>query len=514
MYLVSLDITDFRATRRMTLDFASGEESGGTRRWTVLLGENGCGKSTILKAIGLLLAGSDALSDLLGEPDQWIRNGASKAVLHAVIQTTEGQQRDVSLTLQRGDGRTGVIRRNADTLQALDAAIAHADRNYFIAGYGAFRRPPAMNRSHGPSWRPGRSGQLASLFGTEQELFSLEQWATDLDYTDDTGKARAIIADALAKLLPGMRFKDIDKRHRSIIMKTQDGDVPLRQLSEGYQAMAAWAGDLLYCMSQTFRDRTDPLNARGVLLLDEMDLHLHPIWKRTLVDFLNAAFPNLQIVATTHSPLSIQQCGEGELFVVRRERNGPTLIPFAGDPSMLRLSELFLSPLIGLETLDSPKVASLRDEARSIELKSKDLSDSDLVRLAEIQDALGGATPLPAAEAPEFKPLIEAQQNAISGLSATDLRARAAELFGPTSKTRARARGDASSAARKQMANTGAIVPRAKPPAAGKKATAKKAIGKKTAETALRMQKGITKPVQPAKKRSATRAPGRAIGKK
>lgn len=492
MYLVRLDITDFRATRRMTLDFAAGDDSGDTRRWTVLLGENGCGKSTILKAIGLVLAGSEALPDLLGEPDQWIRNGASQATVRAVIQTADRQQREVSLVLHREDGRSAVLRRNAKTLKALDNALKHADRNYFIAGYGAFRRPPDMSRG-GKSlgWRAGRSGQLASLFGTEQELFSLERWATDLDYADDSGKARAIIADALAKLLPGMAFKDIDKRRRSIIMQTQDGDVPLSQLSEGYQAMAAWAGDLLYCMSNTFRDHAHPLDARGVLLLDEMDLHLHPKWKRTLVDFLNAAFPHLQIIATTHSPLSIQQCGEGELFVVRREAGEPTLVPFGGDPSLLRLSELFLSPLIGLETLDSPRVASLREEARDIELKSAVLSEGELVRLAEIQDALGGSTPLPAAEAPEFAPLIEAQHNAIAGLGAADLRARAATLFAPDQTPPPTARKKASSppraATKKPKARAGAALLR--PAAKPKKTVAKSPVRKSAAAPSRRPPK-------------------------
>lgn len=494
MYLVSLDITDFRATRRMTLDFSANDDSGDTRRWTVLLGENGCGKSTILKAIGLVLAGSEALQDLLGEPDQWIRNGASQATVRAVIQTSTHERREVSLTLIRGAGRTGVLRRNEETLDALDAALSHADRNYFIAGYGAFRRPPDSRGGKTAGWRPGRSGQLASLFGTEQELFSLEAWATELDYTDDTGNARTIIADTLSKLLPGMTFKDIDKRQRSIIMSTQDGDVPLRQLSEGYQAMAAWAGDLLHCMSNTFRDYAHPLQARGVLLLDEMDLHLHPVWKRTLVDFLNAAFPNLQIVATTHSPLSIQQCGEGELFVVRREADGPALFPFVGDPSLLRLSELFLSPLIGLETLDSPKVATLREEARGIELQSTPPSAGELARLAEIRDALGGTTPLPAAEAPEFRPLIEAQQNAIAGLSAADLRARAAELFGASTATRAAARKKTprrpSPAAKKpKSAKTTTSLPPTAPSAATKKKAAAKVPAKKSAAPPRRKPK-------------------------
>ncbi|MBM3525565.1 MAG: hypothetical protein FJX57_21665, partial [Alphaproteobacteria bacterium] len=329
------------------------------------------------------------------------------------------------LTLDRGDGRDHVIKKNSSNLSRLDAALRHTDRNYFIAGYGAFRRPPERRSD----WSRGRSGQLITMFSSARDLVSLEQWAIDLDYTSNS-KGRNVIAEALRKLLPGMAFKQIDKSRRAVVMDTVDGDVPLEQLSEGYQAMAAWAGDLLFRLTETFKDRKDPLAARGVLLIDEMDLHLHPVWKRRLVEFLDSAFPNLQIVATTHSPLSIQQCREGELFVVCRESDrGPTLIPFKGDPSRLRLSELFLSPLIGLETLDSPRIAALREEARRIEVKRRPKTSAELQQLQTLESQLEGAAPLATAESPAFAPLIEARA-AAAELAAVDRIRLAEALFG------------------------------------------------------------------------------------
>ncbi len=392
MRLKSLEIKGFKSFADKTVVHFDQNITG-------IVGPNGCGKSTVLKSIGLLLAGSEALPDLLGSADHWIRNGAHQAVLTATICTDEGQERHLRLELNRGDGRDTVIKRNAKGLKPLDAALKHANRNYFIAGYGAFRRPPSSGRGRSRV-NVGRAAQLATMFSNEEDLVSLEQWAIDRDYVAGA-EGRSVIAVALKTLLPGMAFKDIDKANRSVIMSTVDGDVPLRQLSEGYQAMAAWAGDLLFRMTETFRDHANPLAARGVLLIDEMDMHLHPVWKRNLVAFLNSAFPRLQIIATTHSPLSIQECGEGELFVIRREVQGPTLVPFKGDPSRLRLSELFLSPLIGLETLDSPKVAVLRQEARALELQSG-RSSVDNRKLRSIQQQLDGTTPLASQETPAF----------------------------------------------------------------------------------------------------------------
>jgi predicted ATP-binding protein involved in virulence len=429
MYLVELEIQNVRAIKHMALNFRSHQRSDrSTRRWTVLLGENGCGKSTILKSIGLLLAGSEALPDLIGEPDQWIHNSADIALLRAVISTVDGQERTVSLAIHRNDRRDSVIKRNARGLRLLDAAIGKSSRNYFVAGYGAFRRPPDVARGNTHYSYRGRAAQLGTMFALQQDLVSLEQWVMDLDYVDE-GRGRDFIGKALGKLLPGMTFKGIDKKKRAVIMSTVDGDVPLSQLSEGYQAMAAWAGDLLFRMTESFSDRVDPLTARGVLLIDEMDLHLHPIWKRNLVEFLDSAFPNLQVISTTHSPLSIQQCGEGELYVVRREQGTPVLVPFQGDPSKLRLSELFLSPLIGLETLDSPKVAALRELARNIELQTGAKSQEDVKRLRSIQHQLEGTNSLAPEEAPAFAQLLEFQKS----FEALDVGARVHEaqsLFG------------------------------------------------------------------------------------
>lgn len=442
MYLRRIEIENLRAIRELTLDFGTTTQ---TRRWTVLLGENGCGKSTVLKAIGLVLAGSDALAELLEDPDAWVRNGAKIARVRAEITTAQGETRNLLLEIHRGDRRDAVIRRNQKGLALLDAAIDKADRNYFVAGYGAFRRPPdpLSSSKSGRRARISRADNIGTLFSAASELMSVEQWAFELDYREGK-EGRKVIAEALGSLLPGMSFSRIDKKEFAIWMNTQDGEVRLRNLSEGYQAMAAWAGDILYRMTETFSDWKSPLHSRGVLIIDEMDLHLHPVWKRSFVDFLNRAFPNLQIIATTHSPLSIQQCGEGELFVIKREgASPPTLIEFKGDPSKLRLSELFLSPLIGLETLDSPKVAALRQEARTIELSRSKRSSSDIKRLDEIAQELKGTTPLPSAEVPALASVMAVQRtlrHLLPASHAAQPRLRATPMRSPAPASKAKPR--------------------------------------------------------------------------
>ena len=377
MYLSRIALTNVRSMESLAIDFGiSPEAAAGTnRRWTLLLGENGCGKSTVLRAIGLLLAGSDALPELLGDADAWIRNGTRQCRIAGTLVTAKGEPREIALELHRGDGLRDIFERNARTLDALDAAIRHADRNYFVLGYGVSRRPPEGGRRLSAplddSARSPRARALASMFSPRAPLVPLQRGAMDPDYRRGAG-ALAPIRAALNQLMRGMNFSRIDKASGQLMFHTVDGEVPLSQLSDGYQNMAAWCGDLLYRITEAFPDRKDPLATRGVLLIDELDLHLHPVWRRQLVDFLSALLPHFQFIATTHSALTAQQSGEGELFVIRREgaKQRPTLVPFVGEPRLMGVHQLLMSPMFGLASMDSVVVEQARDTARKLQAKS------------------------------------------------------------------------------------------------------------------------------------------------
>ena len=378
----------------MTVDFAAPQ--GGNRKWTLLLGENGCGKSSVLRAIAMLLAGSDALIDLLGDPDAWIRNGARQCRIEGVLTTADGERREVALQINRGDTLKRVLSRNNESLQALDAAIAHTQRNYFVLGYGVSRRPPSNNKHAGVSddgFRSPRARGLATMFSPDAGLVSLEQWAMDLEYRRGAQALKAV-RFALDHLLPDMVFRKIDRENRQIMFTTPDGPVPLNQLSDGYQNMAAWCGDLLYRITEAFPDRKNPLETRGVLLVDELDLHLHPIWRRQLVVCLNATLPNFQVIATTHSALTAQQSGEGELFVIHRagKNKRPALVPFVGEPRRMMLHQLLMSPMFGLESMDSVEIEQARSGVRALANKSvSSRTAAEAARLQQLRKVLKGA---------------------------------------------------------------------------------------------------------------------------
>jgi predicted ATP-dependent endonuclease of OLD family len=368
MFLQRLVLENVRSIEHLEISFLKNQND--IRQWTFILGENGSGKSTILRSIALLLAGSEALPELLGNPDSWIRNGKEACLIHADLVNKDGQVRSVDLRLQRGQFLKETFENNRETLNVLDEALSHAARNYLVIGYGVSRRlsnDKSLSNAGSNVFRNLRAGSVATLFQSDATLNSIEQWAMDLDY-QTSGKGIKLVQSTLNDFLPGIEFDQIDKQNRQLLFKTADGIVPLSYLSDGYQNVVSWCGDLLYRVTQVFKDHKKPFQARGLLLIDEIDLHLHPLWQRKLVDFLTKKLPNFQIVTTTHSAITVHQAGQGELFLLKRESPdaSPTLTQYEGAPKDLKLHQLLVSPIFGLETSDSLEVEKVKNEYRKL----------------------------------------------------------------------------------------------------------------------------------------------------
>ena len=389
MFLKRVELTNVRCIRSMNVPLTV--PSGVTRRWTLLLGENGVGKSTLMRSIGLVLSGSAALAELIGEPESWIRFGEAEASIAADLVTAEGEERHISLRIRRGDTIKELYANNRETLELLDRAIARASRNYLVIGYGASRRLSSTKLSTQTvtsRFQHARANHVATLFSADAMLNPLETWAIDLHYRLQDEGLR-IVDEAMRKLLPGMTFKGIDRARRDLMFETVDGEVPLAYLSDGYQNMAAWCGDLLFRITDTFEDYKDPLAARGVLIVDEIDLHLHPVWQRQLRNFLTDMFPNFQFILSTHSALTAQQAGEGELFVMKRPApdEAPIVEQSLIEPRTMAVHQLLLSPVFNLATTDSVSVETMKNEYKRLSAAAGRTADEQM-RLAQLEDEL------------------------------------------------------------------------------------------------------------------------------
>ncbi len=403
MFLKHLSLNNLRCFEQAELDFDL--PGGDNRKWTVLLGENGTGKSTVLKSVALVMAGSNALTELVGETDSWIRAGADSGSIVAQIETAKGQEREISLEFRRGEDRQAFFERAHKTLEPLDAALEHTTRSYLTVAYGASRRltsgpvgyptdspvdNPVDSSVDSPSssgFKKPRARSVASLFDRQAELNPLENWALKLDDTHD-GSRLEVVRNVLSDFLSDIVFSHVDKEQGRLMFTTPDGVVPLHQLSDGYQNVAAWVGDLLYQITSIFEDYKQPLNARGLLMIDVVDLHLHPIWQRRLLHFLTDRLPRMQLVVTTYSVVTAQQSVPTALHYCIRRSDGLKIEQFDGDPRNFLLNQLIATEAFGNASDESLSVE--RDKATYRELHNKETkTPADRKKMDEIADRIG-----------------------------------------------------------------------------------------------------------------------------
>jgi predicted ATP-binding protein involved in virulence len=248
---------------------------------------------------------------------------------------------------------------------------------------------------------PGIDDPTASLFSDKADLRNPEEWLLRLDYAaskpsevrDQQERRLTQAKELLLRILPeigDIRLTSTSGTHPTprAEFKTPDGWVPLRQLGYGYQTLITWVTDLANRMVERYPDSPDPLAEPVVVAVDEIDLHLHPVWQRKLMDFLTKRFPNAQFIATAHSPLVAQAAADANLAVLRREGDYVVIDNNVDNIRGWRVDQILTSGLFGLPTARPPQIEAALTERKKI-LSKPELSDADRQRLKALEAEIG-----------------------------------------------------------------------------------------------------------------------------
>jgi predicted ATP-binding protein involved in virulence len=266
----------------------------------------------------------------------------------------------------------------------------------FCCGYGAARRPGRAALS--ADTRPSAG---ATLFSDSADLINVEEWLLQADYSarSETPGARERfeqIRETILRLLKesvsDVRVAGLDKVPPQPIVQfeTPYGWVRPHQLSLGYKAMLSWVLDLASRMFERYPQSADPLSEPAVVLVDEIDLHLHPRWQRDIVGFLGERFRRTQFIVTAHSPLIVQAAADANLVVLRRAPGGEGHVVIENDPEIVRgwrVDQLLTSDLFGLPSARPPELAQLLDR-RGVLLEKTTRTPGEEQELAAIEQKL------------------------------------------------------------------------------------------------------------------------------
>lgn len=368
MYITRIVLENIRCFEHIELDLGSNRNQS---MWTILLGDNGVGKTTVLRSLAMGLVDSTSTGSLLRELyGEWIREQAGK-VGEATVR--------IEFDLKLEDGSFSYIKTSFIKMESGESKVTQQTLpekfpwdDIFVCGYGAARR--AYGSKDYSEYSPVDS--IYTLFNYDSPLQNPELILRRLGDTSVNRNEILAWVDKILMLPEGSTKLDIG----GITVNGPWGKfMPLGALGDGHQATLAWIVDMLGWA--VFYDKTllkDSIHEfSGIVLLDEIEHHLHPIWQKSIVRLLNKQFPKLQFITTTHSPLCAigtaslldEECG---LFLLEQEDDRVIASRRLSPPRDQRADQVLTSYLFGLDTTRS------EDSVGRIERFSKLLSKKKL----------------------------------------------------------------------------------------------------------------------------------------
>lgn len=341
MHVRRLHIENIRSIERLEIDIQ--EPAAG---WHVILGDNGSGKSSVVRALALALIGPSDAPATRQDWGDWVRRDAAAG--HIEVQLSH----DRELDRWAGKGRVGNAPVNIEldiqrpakdsgtkgAQRALETVSDHADRTiwgggtgWFSASFGPFRRFTGGDKEYDRLFisNPGLALHL-SAFGEEVALGEALRWLQELQFKayERHPESTALLDGVLdfmrrSALLPhGAQIEEITSD--AVLFKDGAGTcVPVEQLSDGFRSVLSMTFEMLRGMVMAYGSETvlrtlDPeataIRLPGVVAVDEIDSHLHPTWQKRIGDWLTGRFPEVQFVVTTHSPIICRSAAQGSIW--------------------------------------------------------------------------------------------------------------------------------------------------------------------------------------------------------
>jgi len=335
VYIQSLEIENLRTFEQAQIRFNVPPKEPSATSSTLpnvnlLLGDNGSGKTTVLRAVALaalgplLTSGSGFVPYSLVRRSRKLPSSPARIAAEILLHPQDGPPgtQTVETVIEPTDGWVDKFRPIPQPAWA-EPMWQEKSAAFLMVGYGAGRRvdPDAsFSEELRSRSRALRYSRVAGLFEEAVTMVPLSAWLPRFR-TENPGRhsqAIALLNDLLAphaELLP----KPVDNQY---LFRIGGADLPFPALSDGYRAYIGWVADLLYHVCMGTPSGRKLIENRGIVLVDEVDLHLHPEWQQSVIPTLARALPNLQFILTSHSPLLVGTIHGANVFVLESEDTG------------------------------------------------------------------------------------------------------------------------------------------------------------------------------------------------
>ncbi|MEP0788680.1 AAA family ATPase [Funiculus sociatus GB2-C1] len=373
-------MTSFRGISDMTLDFQTEEPN-------VLIGINGVGKSSILDSISVLLSwliapiqfNPESRTTLIKQQglvsssererdlakgryykEQDIKIGNNQTY-NEITLLLDSQEVNWSLTTAQ-EVRGIVTGINLSELESVTNDLRRQwqvspEANLPLAVYYPVNRAVLDITLEIP--KKNHFAQInayeQAIAGTQIGFVNFFQWfrlledveneerRDNLDYRDHQLEA---VRQAISSLMPGFSNLRVRRSPLRMTATKQGQELIVNQLSDGEKGLMAMVGDLARRLAIANPGLPNPLQGEGVVLIDEIELHLHPKWQREIIPALTRTFPNCQFIVTTHSPQVISEVKPNGIYILEATSEG--VVAKRPESSYGRDSNRILEDLMGV----------------------------------------------------------------------------------------------------------------------------------------------------------------------
>ncbi len=402
LYLKKINIENVRCFgSKQHIDFTG--DDGKISQWTVILGDNGTGKTSILKSIVSLLPSPQSFlgkrNHLDTEYDLSINNGWRNAWS---LKRNDEKESKISLTISE----TEIPFDNQEHYPEMDLSFTMNHKRINTDNYG-----PGLSKFDTRLFSPvycfayGANRKMAekslsddnfrntseTLFREDALLPNSSEYFLRLDY--ETAKSRKgseelkRVKELLLKVLPSgvkdIKVEKVERLRREVQVKTDFGWVSLNELSLGYKTTIAWLMDFATKMIYYHENSNTPFDEPAILIIDEIDLHMHPAWQREIIENLTKIFTKTQFIVTAHSPLIAQAALSSNLVLLKRVGDH---IKVENTPDVIRswrIDQVLTSDLFGLKE-SRPKEIEKKIQKRRTLLKKENLNENQINELHKL----------------------------------------------------------------------------------------------------------------------------------
>jgi predicted ATP-binding protein involved in virulence len=338
---------------------------------TVLIGDNGTGKTTILDALSFVLGTFFIGVD--GVPNRSLKQSEKRRVIVSpesfeiqlpfrmrVQHTLEGKEYEWFRDTNKENGRASYINAKPliDRAKILTAQVREGKKINLplplVAYYGTAR----LTRKEGKIPYAKRSSRLEgynNALNPEKFQYKFLEWFKTLDNEilkfkrDDDKTLYEAFTSAITSMIPEWKNIQFSWKADDMLGQLENGDwMPFGMLSDGYQNIIRLSADIAYraIKLNPYLGENAVKETKGVVLIDEIDMHLHPKWQKTVIADFKRTFPNIQFIVTTHSPFIVQSLHADEIINLDENQ-------LSQDPDTLSLEENAL--YMGVSDVNSDK---------------------------------------------------------------------------------------------------------------------------------------------------------------